>query len=251
MIREELVFGPIHSRRLGSSLGINLLPRTGKLCNFDCIYCECGWNRDGRTTEPLPAVSDLQETLEATLRDCLEKGTGIDSITFSGDGESTLHPCFGEMIDVTLSLRDRFFPVAKVSVLSNATRLGDEKVFQALRKVDNPILKLDAPADAAVALINRPQGSYHVEDVVRNLERFEGDFILQTMFLRSEDFDSSDPAQLASWMDIVRRVSPREIMAYTLDREAPMPGLVKFTVEEMTNLLKPLVEEGFNVQIKG
>ena len=155
------------------------------------------------------------------------------------------------MIDVTLSLRDRFFPEAKVSVLSNATRLGDEKVFQALRKVDNPILKLDAPADAAVALINRPQGSYHVEDVVRNLERFEGDFILQTMFLRSEDFDSSDPAQLASWMDIVRRVSPREIMAYTLDREAPMPGLVKFTVEEMTNLLKPLVEEGFNVQIKG
>lgn len=251
MIREELVFGPIHSRRLGSSLGINLLPRTGKLCNFDCIYCECGWNRDGRTTEPLPAVSDLQETLEATLRDCLEKGTGIDSITFSGDGESTLHPCFGEMIDVTLSLRDRFFPEAKVSVLSNATRLGDEKVFQALRKVDNPILKLDAPADAAVALINRPQGSYHVEDVVRNLERFEGDFILQTMFLRSEDFDSSDPAQLASWMDIVRRVFPREIMAYTLDREAPMPGLVKFTVEEMTNLLKPLVEEGFNVQIKG
>ena len=118
-------------------------------------------------------------------------------------------------------------------------------------RVDNPILKLDAPADAAVALINRPQGSYHVEDVVRNLERFEGDFILQTMFLRSEDFDSSDPAQLASWMDIVRRVSPREIMAYTLDREAPMPGLVKFTVEEMTNLLKPLVEEGFNVQIKG
>lgn len=251
MIREELVFGPIHSRRLGSSLGINLLPRTGKLCNFDCIYCECGWNRDGRTTEPLPAVSDLQETLEATLRDCLEKGTCIDSITFSGDGESTLHPCFGEMIDVTLSLRDRFFPEAKVSVLSNATRLGDEKVFQALRKVDNPILKLDAPADAAVALINRPQGSYHVEDVVRNLERFEGDFILQTMFLRSEDFDSSDPAQLASWMDIVRRVSPREIMAYTLDREAPMPGLVKFTVEEMTTLLKPLVEEGFNVQIKG
>lgn len=251
MIREELVFGPIHSRRLGSSLGINLLPRTGKLCNFDCIYCECGWNRDGRTTEPLPAVSDLQETLEATLRDCLEKGTVIDSITFSGDGESTLHPCFGEMIDVTLSLRDRFFPEAKVSVLSNATRLGDEKVFQALRKVDNPILKLDAPADAAVALINRPQGSYHVEDVVRNLERFEGDFILQTMFLRSEDFDSSDPAQLASWMDIVRRVSPREIMAYTLDREAPMPGLVKFTVEEMTTLLKPLVEEGFNVQIKG
>lgn len=248
---DTIVFGPIHSRRLGSSLGVNLLPADGKLCNFDCIYCECGWNRDNAFVEPLPTAAQVKEALELKLSASSSAGEKIDSITFSGNGEPTLNPDFAEIIDITIALRDKYMPSAKVSVLSNATRCAIPEICSALRKVDNPILKLDAPADAAVALINRPQGSYHVEDVVRNLERFEGDFILQTMFLRSEDFDSSDPAQLASWMDIVRRVSPREIMAYTLDREAPMPGLVKFTVEEMTNLLKPLVEEGFNVQIKG
>lgn len=247
MIREELVFGPIHSRRLGSSLGINLLPRTGKLCNFDCIYCECGWNRDGRTTEPLPAVSDLQETLEATLRDCLEKGTGIDSITFSGDGESTLHPCFGEMIDVTLSLRDRFFPEAKVSVLSNATRLGDEKVFQALRKVDNPILKLDAPTPALAALVNKPVGKYDPAFIVKALESFEGDFILQTMFLRSDNFDSASQQVLGPWKDIVRHLRPRQVMVYSLDRETPQKGLVKYDREILQNLVKDLTDEGINI----
>ena len=247
MIREELVFGPIHSRRLGSSLGINLLPRTGKLCNFDCIYCECGWNRDGRTTEPLPAVSDLQETLEATLRDCLEKGTGIDSITFSGDGESTLHPCFGEMIDVTLSLRDRFFPEAKVSVLSNATRLGDEKVFQALRKVDNPILKLDAPTPALAALVNKPVGKYDPAFIVKALESFEGDFILQTMFLRSDNFDSASQQVLGPWKDIVRHLRPRQVMVYSLDRETPQKGLVKYDRETLQNLVKDLTDEGINI----
>lgn len=247
MIREELVFGPIHSRRLGSSLGINLLPRTGKLCNFDCIYCECGWNRDGRTAEPLPAVSDLQETLEATLRDCLEKGTGIDSITFSGDGESTLHPCFGEMIDVTLSLRDRFFPEAKVSVLSNATRLGDEKVFQALRKVDNPILKLDAPTPALAALVNKPVGKYDPAFIVKALESFEGDFILQTMFLRSDNFDSASQQVLGPWKDIVRHLRPRQVMVYSLDRETPQKGLVKYDREKLQNLVKDLTDEGINI----
>lgn len=250
-MREELVFGPVRSRRLGSSLGINLLPRKGKLCNFDCIYCECGWNRDGRTDEKLPTVADLEDALRQNLCDCLEKGIPVDSITFSGDGEPTLHPCFAGMVDLTLTLRDEYFPAAKVSVLSNATRLAFPGVFEALRKVDNPILKLDAPTDEAVARINQPQGSYHVEEVVRNLERFEGDFVLQTMFLKSEDFDSSDPAQLSSWMDIVRRVSPREIMAYTLDREAPAAGLTKFTVDQMAALLRPLIEEGYNVQIRG
>ncbi|MGN0202021.1 MAG: radical SAM protein [Candidatus Cryptobacteroides sp.] len=251
MMREELVFGPIRSRRLGSSLGINLLPRTGKLCNFDCIYCECGWNKDGRTTEALPTVEELRTALESKLASCLEQGVAIDSVTFSGDGEPTLHPDFSGMVDVTLALRDRFFPKAKVSVLSNATRTGDEKVFAALRKVDNPILKLDAPTDAAAALVNRPQCGYRVEDIVRNLERFEGDFILQTIFLKSDDgFDSSEPAQLEAWMDIVRRLSPREVMVYTLDREAPSTGLVKFTLEEMTSLLKPLTDEGYKVQIK-
>lgn len=251
MLREKLVFGPIFSRRLGSSLGINLLPEEGKLCNFDCVYCECGWNKDGRGDRRLPTAAELRSTLEEKLKECRDAGTPIDSITFSGDGEPTLNPDFPEIIDITISLRDKYFPQAKVSVLSNATRIFREDVFEALRKVDNPILKIDAPTDVLAARINQPQGEYHVEDVVTDLMRFEGDFVLQTMFLRSPSFDSSSPEVLDGWMNIVRRLRPREVMVYTLDREAPASGLEKFSVEEMRKLVEPLINEGFTVQIRG
>ncbi len=251
MMREELVFGPVHSRRLGSSLGINLLPTKGKLCNFDCVYCECGWNKDGLGDRRLPTVGELRKALEAKLRECLAQGTGIDTITFSGDGEPTLNPDFAGMIDITLELRNKYFPQAKVSVLSNATRIFREEVFEALRKVDNPILKIDAPTDELAGRINQPQGEYHVEDVVADLARFEGDFVLQTMFLKSPSFDSSSPEVLEGWMDIVRKLRPREIMVYTLDREAPARGLEKFSAGQMRDLVKPLIDEGFVIQIRG
>ena len=251
MMREELVFGPIHSRRLGSSLGINLLPTKGKLCNFDCIYCECGWNKDGRGDRRLPTASELRSSLEIKLKECDDAGTPIDSITFSGDGEPTLNPDFAEIIDITISLRDKYFPQAKVSVLSNATRIFRKDVFEALKKVDNPILKIDAPTDDLVGRINQPQGEYHVEDVVADLMGFEGNFVLQTMFLRSPSFDSSSPEVLDGWMKIVRKLKPREVMVYTLDREAPAVRLEKFTVEEMRTLVKPLIDDGFKVQIRG
>lgn len=245
------MFGPIHSRRLGSSLGINLLPTKGKLCNFDCVYCECGWNRDGRGDRRLPTADGLREALETKLRECLAQGTPIDSITFSGDGEPTLNPDFPQIIDITLGLRDSYFPQAKVSVLSNATRIFRNEVFEALRKVDNPILKIDAPTDELAGRINQPQGEYHVDDVVGDLMRFEGDFVLQTMFLKSPSFDSSSPEVLEGWMDIVRKLRPREVMVYTLDREAPARGLEKFSVDRMRELVRPLMEEGFVIQIRG
>ena len=249
MMREDVVFGPIFSRRLGSSLGINLLPEKGKLCNFDCIYCECGWNADGRCDKKIPKAEDVRKALTQKLEECKKAGTPIDSITFSGDGEPTLNPDFPEIIDLTLELRDKYYPEAKVSVLSNATKTWRERVFQALRKVDNPILKLDAPTDEAAALINRPVGEYHVEDIVRDLERFEGDFVLQTMFLKGDGFATGD--WVDGWMDIVRRLKPREVMVYTIDRETPMKGLQKYTVEEMRALVQPLLDEGFVIQIKG
>jgi len=251
MMREDLVFGPIFSRRLGSSLGINLLPRGGKICNFDCIYCECGWNKDGRGDSSLPDAAMLQDALESKLIECRDGGIHIDSITFSGDGEPTLNPDFPEIIDITIALRDRYFPEAKVSVLSNATRAGVPEVFAALRKVDNPIMKLDAPATELARIINRPSPGYQVQDVVRNLKRFEGDFVLQTMFLKGGGFDSSSEEVLLPWMDIVRDLKPREIMVYTIDRETPMKGLEKFSVSEMEALVKPLLDEGYKIQIKG
>ncbi|MBO4435237.1 MAG: radical SAM protein [Bacteroidales bacterium] len=249
MLREDTVFGPIFSRRLGSSLGINLLPRNGKLCNFDCIYCECGWNRDGQGDRAIPNADDVHHALESKLQACQDAGTPIDSITFSGDGEPTLNPSFAEIVDVTLALRDKYYPKAKVSVLSNATMIGREDVFKALGKVDNPILKLDAPTTAQVRMINNPSGAYEVSAVVEAMKRFEGDFVLQTMFLKAPSFRSGDWVE--GWMSLVRELKPREIMVYTIDRPVPMAGLEKYTVEEMRALVQPLIDEGYNIQIKG
>ncbi|HIR82994.1 MAG TPA: radical SAM protein [Candidatus Cryptobacteroides pullicola] len=251
MLREDTVFGPIFSRRLGSSLGINLLPREGKICSFDCIYCECGWNRDGLADKRIPSADEVRAALEAKLSGLAEQHTEIDSITFSGDGEPTLNPEFPRIIDDTLELRDRYYPGTKVSVLSNATRAHIPEVFRALRKVDKPIMKIDAPTDALVRKINRPAPGYSLQRVVEALRGFEGDFVLQTMFLSCPYFDSSSPEVLDGWKRIVRELRPRGIMVYTIDRPTPEQGLEKFSGERMRELVADLIEEGFDISISG
>ncbi len=253
MIREETVFGPIYSRRLGTSLGINLLPEKGKICNFDCIYCECGWNKDGQNDTVLPTAAKVRADLENMLEHLRRKEVKVDSITFSGDGEPTINPEFPQIIDDTLALRDQRAATAKVSVLSNATRVHLPQIFNALCKVDNPIMKIDAPTNELIARINKPAPGYDIARVVEALKQFKGNFILQTCMLRSKeyDFDSSRPEVLDGWMEIVRQLRPREIMVYTIDRPTPAQGLEKFTVEEMTALVQPLIDEGFKLQIKG
>ena len=248
---DDIVFGPISSRRLGSSLGVNLLPSKGKLCNFDCIYCECGWNKDGRGDSQFPSLEDVKKALSQRISELSVEGTPVDSITFSGNGEPTLHPHFPEIVDTVLELRDRFYPMAKVSVLSNATMLGREPVRQALMKIDNPILKIDASDNRLIGLINKPVGNYDLHKVVEWIKVFNGDFVLQTLFLRSPEFDLSDEGQLSAWMDIVREIKPREIMVYTIDRETPDKSLGKYTVDEMRSFVAPLVDEGYKIQIRG
>ena len=251
MLREDTVFGPIFSRRLGSSLGINLLPREGKICSFDCIYCECGWNRDGLADKRIPSADEVRSALEAKLSGLAEQHTKIDSITFSGDGEPTLNPEFPRIIDDTLGLRDRYYPGTRVSVLSNATRVHIPEIFRALRKVDNPIMKIDAPTDELVQKINRPAPGYSLQRVVEALRGFEGDFVLQTMFLSCPYFDSSSPEVLDGWKRIVRKLRPRGIMVYTIDRPTPEQGLEKFSGERMRELVADLIEEGFDISISG
>ena len=248
---DDIVFGPIFSRRLGSSLGVNILPSKGKLCNFDCVYCECGWNKDGIAERRFPTLAEVEEALEAKMSTAVKEGVPVDSITFSGNGEPTMNPEFPEIIDATLRMRDKYYPHAKVSVLSNAFLAGREAVAEALKKVDNPILKIDASSDELIAKINKPCGPYRLEKVVESLERFEGNFVLQTMFLKSPDFDTAAPEALAAWHAIVRRLRPRQVMVYTIDRETPDKSLAKYTVEEMAEFVGPLVEEGFDVQIRG
>lgn len=248
---DDIVFGPIVSRRLGSSLGVNVLPSKGKLCNFDCVYCECGWNKDGRGDNVFPRYQEVAQALEEKLAGLSAEGVAVDSITFSGNGEPTMNPDFAGIVDVTVRLRDRYYPDAKVSVLSNATLAWRDDIFQALSKVDNAILKLDAGTDLLVEAVNKPVGAYSVEKMVDSLARFEGRFVLQTMFVRSDDFDTTVPESLNKWMDIVRKVSPREIMIYTIDRETPDKTLQKYTIEEMRSFVQPLLDEGFEIQIRG
>ena len=248
---DEIVFGPIRSRRLGSSLGVNVLPTKGKLCNFDCVYCECGWNKDGLSDKRFPRLAEVKEALQRKLETLSQEGMEVDSITFSGNGEPTLNPDFAAIVDATISLRNSYYPDARISVLSNATMLGRDEVFEALRKVDNPILKIDASSDELIAKINKPQGTYRLDRIVERLKAFDGGFILQTMFLHSEDFDTHEAQALKEWIDIVRELRPREVMVYTIDRETPDKSLRKCSVEEMTGYVRSLLEDGFNVQIRG
>lgn len=248
---ENIIFGPVSSRRLGVSLGVNLLPQHGKLCNFDCIYCECGWNRERRNDNVLPSYDDVVAALEARLTSFKEAGKKIDTITFSGNGEPTIHPDFPAIIDKVLELRGRIFPEAKVSVLSNATMIGRQEIREALMKIDNPILKLDSADIEVVRTVNRPQGSYSIEAVLSGMEQFKGNFILQSILFRGSGRDMLDKELVSRWYEIVRRVRPREIMLYTIDRDTPQSGLSKVTVQEMEEVARPLIEEGFFVQIRG
>lgn len=247
------IVGPIHSRRLGISLGVNLLPKDGKVCSFDCLYCECGWNKDHRGGH-FPDAEEVMLQLEAKLRQMKAEEAGLDVITFAGNGEPTLHPHFAEVIDRTLALRDAYYPNAKVSVLSNATRMTDPKVHAALLKVDNNILKIDGAFDETIHLIDQPNDShYTVRQVVEGMKSFEGQLIVQTMFVRGEhegqQVDNTTPREVAAWCDLMREIRPHQIMVYSLDRPTPEPNLQRVSKEEMAQLVAPLVAEGFNISI--
>ena len=247
------IVGPIHSRRLGISLGVNLLPKDGKVCSFDCLYCECGWNADHRGGH-LPDADEVMHELETKLQTMHAAGEALDVITFAGNGEPTLHPDFPRVIERTLQLRDQYYPEVKVSVLSNATQIGKEAVRAALLRVDNNILKIDGAFDETVRLIDQPADShYSVRQVIEWMKTFRGQLIVQTMFVRGEHngqrIDNTTPQEVAAWCDLMREVRPHQIMVYSLDRPTPEPQLTKVSKEEMTQLVAPLLAEGFNIQI--
>lgn len=231
------IFGPIHSRRLGVSLGINLLPADGKCCSFDCIYCECGLNHDFVPKQKMPTREEVREALEAQLIKMTNEGPTPDVFTFAGNGEPTLNPHFAEIIDDTLMLRDKYFPNAKVSVLTNATQILRQNVFDALCKVDNNICKLDTISAEYISLIDQPHKGYEVSKIIDKLKEFGKRCIIQTMFMNgqykgqsvcnvTEDF-------VGPWINAVKEINPREVMIYTIDRETPVSGLEKATKEEL------------------
>ena len=251
---DEIVFGPVHSRRLGVSLGMNLLPVDGKVCSFDCIYCECGYNVDHRAHKGLPTREEVYEALEKRLAAMHEKGERLDVITFAGNGEPTLHPQFAAIIDDTMTLRNIYYPDAKVSVLSNATRIDRPDVFDALNKVDNNILKLDSCFDETVRLIDVPAfASFSVEKLIEGLCLFKGNLIVQTLFLQGEHngkiIDNTTEKELLPWLEALRRIAPQEVMIYTIDRETPEKALRKAAPEKLDEIARRVEAMGIKAQV--
>lgn len=242
------IFGPVKSRRLGISLGINLLPGDGKVCTFDCIYCECGFNKDHRPGTPLPKREDVARGLETKLAGMQAEGTLPDVITFAGNGEPTIHPQFGEIIDDTIALRNKYCPGAKVSVLSNATMINKPAVFKALMKVDNNILKLDTVDRVFIEGIDRPTGKYDLEETIMHMKAFKSRIVIQTIFFKGNigdmKIDNTTPEYVGPWIETVKQIAPREVMVYTIDRETPVQGLQKATREELDRIVDRLKLEG-------
>jgi len=253
---EEIIFGPIRSRRLGNSLGINLLPLHGKLCSFDCLYCECGLNSQHKSGQ-LPNAEEVKHALETKLIQLQVDDVSLDVITFAGNGEPTIHPDFDRIIDDTIALRDQYYPKAKVSVLTNATQLDKPKVYSALLKIENPILKLDSAFDETVKILDRPaSSSYSIRNQVERMKSMNGHLIIQTLFTRGQyegqKFDNTTEEEITAWIKLIKEIAPESVMIYAIDRETPVSGLEKITVKELKAIAKRLNEEtGIKVSVAG
>ena len=253
MLFQSIIYGPIHSRRLGTSLGIELMPLDHKLCTFNCVYCECGWNTP--IAHPvLPTREEVKAALEEKLSTFDFQLSTIDVITFSGNGEPTLHPEFLGIIQDTCALRDRYCPKAKVSVLSNSTQLGRPDVVEALRLCDNRILKLDAATDEMMRRIDLPVNEHlNVETIIQWLSQFNGDFTLQTCFLKGTHngliLDNTKSLELVKWYEAVDILHPKQIMIYVIDRKTPEENLEKISREKMEAIAAPLIAKGYDVLI--
>lgn len=251
---DKIVFGPVHSRRLGVSLGMNLLPVDGKLCSFDCIYCECGLNGERRTHTRLPKREEVKIALEEKLSSMQQEGIAPDVITFAGNGEPTMHPEFEGIIDDTIATRNCFFPDAKIAVLSNSTMLHKEGVFRALNKIEDNIMKLDSVLDNRIRQLNAPNSpTFTFDKLLEQLCRFEGNLIIQTMFLKGEvngeSVDNTTEAEIGGWLEALKKIKPKQVMIYTIDRETPLKGLQKVSKETLDAIAGRARKEDFDVTV--
>lgn len=252
---DSTIFGPVKSRRLGISLGINLLPNTRKICNFNCIYCECGWNPEAKEKEQLPQAGQVVMLLEKKLGEMKENKEKLDVITFAGNGEPTMHPEFDQIIDDTIRLRNQYFPKVKISVLSNATLVFKEKIFNTLKKVDNNILKLDSAIESTCCTLNKPTGYFNVKELIDSLARFEGKMILQTMFVRGNYngtiIDNTSEVEVMAWLEAIKKINPGQVMIYTIARDTPVENLEKVPLSVLKDIAAKVEGIGIKVSISG
>lgn len=250
---DDIVFGPVQSRRLGASLGINLLPVNGKFCNFNCLYCECGWSPGADGKIRLPLREEIRSRLEETLLEIRENETPLDRITFAGNGEPTIHPEFPGIIEDTVEIRNRLAPGVKIAVLSNASKLDDPEIFKALGRIEMNILKLDSVNEATVRRLNQPPPGYSVARVREGMMRYRGHFILQTLFIRGDfggvEVDNTVAEEVKNWLDFVNQVKPELVMIYTIDRDTPVHTLERIKPEILDRIAGEVRRLGIPVQV--
>lgn len=253
---DKIIFGPVKSRRLGVSLGINLLPTDVKVCSFDCIYCECGWTpKKYKEKAVLPTRIEVREKLERKLNEMVAEKVLPDVITFAGNGEPTLHREFAEIIDDTIVLRDKFAPKARIAVLSNATMLHKKSVFNALLKIKDNIQKLDSAFEETVEILDCPNGNFDLNKVVEQLIAFNGKVIIQTMFVRGSfkgnKIDNTSEKEISAWLELLEKINPLQVMIYTIARDTPIETLEKVPIEELNKIAERVKKIGFDVQVSG
>ncbi len=253
---DEIIFGPVNSRRLGVSLGVNLLPTESKFCNFNCVYCECGWTPEkGKMKSDFHSVELVVTRLEEFLDDYKEQGKKIDTITFAGNGEPTLHPQFEAIIDETIRLRDLYYPDAQISVLSNSTMLQSEKVVRALKKIDNRILKLDSAIEETALQMNQPLGKYSTAKLIEQFKQFDNDFIIQTMFLRgvldNRVINNTSDIEIEAYLELIYKIRPKKVMIYTIARDTPANQLEKISINLLNKIADKIREIGIVVDVSG
>ena len=251
---DDVVFGPVKSRRLGVSLGINLLPTHCKLCNYDCIYCECGRNNVEKIRKSiLPARREVYNALERKLTGMQQAGQLPDVITFAGNGEPTIHPAFTDIIDDTVLLRNRYAPYSKISVLSNATMLNQPDVVDALKKTDMPILKFDSAFDTTIELMNQPSKKISISRLIGQLKSFGRQCIIQSMFIRgtyhNQTVNNTTSSELDAWEQAILSIQPGQVMIYTIERDAPTNTLCKVPGDTLRKIAERIAKHGISVQV--
>jgi len=251
---DKIIFGPVKSRRLGVSLGINLLPTNVKVCSFDCIYCECGRNpKKYEEKAVLPSRIEVQRKLKEKLTEMASENLLPDVITFAGNGEPTLHPEFAGIIDDTLELRDQLSPGARIAVLSNATMIHKNVVFQALLKVEDNIQKLDSAFEETIKLLDCPIKNFSLQKTVEQLTEFQGKVIIQTLFLRGtyqgQKVDNTTEKEILAWIELLKKIKPSQVMIYTIARDTPIDTLEKVSAKDLNSIAIQVENAGFKVQV--
>lgn len=247
ILYDSIVYGPVNSRRFGISLGINVLPENSKVCSFDCIYCEVGWNSDfpnGNSQEQFHSRYDIYQSLKERLIDLKERHMIPDNITFSGNGEPTMHPEFSNIVEDIKNIRDQYVPDTKITVLSNSTTLTDKSVFETLMNIENNIMKLDAGSNYLFRLINQPVDNIHIEDIVENLKKFNGNLSIQSMFLRGkhhgQHIDNTREEEVKKWLAHIKAINPKRVLLYSIDRATPNHTIEKVQYDDLEQIADPV-----------